>query len=374
MHWAYVIFCGMCMGAADIVPGISGGTIAFIMGFYSQLINGIKNFSFRNFSENKFLLFLVLGISISLISLARFFDFILGHETYRVFLYSIFLGLILASVIICARHVSRWSFSSFSAVAIGVIAAFLLTGTSFEVEEPLYDVGLTIEQQKPLVNYDQAAMMLLSVPESTVSAMLAKGVIDVDVPIRNQAGELVTSSAFTTANVSYVNVWIIFCGALAVSAMLLPGISGSYLLTIFGVYPEIIGALADAVHSAQRGIVDIDAIALLGNLLAGVIFGALIFSRIVSWLLDHHKDTSIALLTGFMVGALGSVWPFWSYQYAVNPLKLEKGAQIQVLDPLVPSMTLELGLSLMAMLCGFGLVFLVDYLGRQKERGISSAA
>lgn len=373
MPFLYTVFCGMCMGAADIVPGISGGTVAFIMGFYNQLIDGIKNFSLSNFSQNKFLLALILGISISLISLVRFFDFLLGHETYRIYLYASFLGLILASVVFCAKQIEKWSLGTLIAFGLGITIAVLLTGTALKVNahEPLYDLYIPIKAtQKQLTNYDVSRQSLVAVPQSTIAAMLAKGLLEPETKAfsheKQTEGSIASLMAFTLTP-NHFDVWIIFCGAMAISAMLLPGISGSYLLTIFGVYPLVITALADVVEAAKSLTIDMEGITLLSNLLLGIIIGGLVFSRVASWLLAQYRNFSIALLTGFMIGALESVWPFWSYEYVLNPLKLERGAQLQVVDPILPEMGWTLALSVLAMMAGFALVLLVEYLANRKK-------
>jgi putative membrane protein len=139
----YLFLCGICMGAADLVPGISGGTIAFIMGFYQPLLESIKtlnvsafklliSFKFRAFSEQvawKFLLQLLLGIGVAFCTLASLFHFILGHEVYRVYFYALFMGLITASFVFCLRQISRWTLTSLLALLIGIVSAYCLTGT-----------------------------------------------------------------------------------------------------------------------------------------------------------------------------------------------------------------------------------------------------
>lgn len=392
-EWLRIFFSGICMGAADIVPGISGGTIAFIMGFYHDLLLSIKSFDgsaflllfkgqFKRFSERvswEFLSALIGGIAFAMILLAGFFDHILGHEFYRVFLYAGFLGLILASVVLCAKQLSSWKLRHFLALAIGGGAAFFLTGTELNSlsKEPLFDVSLVGHPnagkdsgKKLLRNYDRQKQMLLNVPTSTLAAMLAKNAISSDTLVySHESAKFGLVQDFEIPMPSRgINWWIVCCGAIAISAMLLPGISGSYLLTILGMYSIVIGALADFVQAVKSFSFDMDAFLILTSMLLGIMVGALLFSRVVVWLLRRYHDLTIALLTGFMIGALQSVWPFWSYAYQLLPLKLEKGAQLVVLEPLLPSLASPLfWVALLICLLGFSAVFIVEFLAAKKS-------
>jgi putative membrane protein len=326
--WVRIALCGMCMGAADIVPGISGGTIAFIIGIYQDLLNSIKSFDirafylllclrFREFNSKvswEFLTALIAGILFSFLTLAQFFNFLLGHEVYRVYLYSAFLGLILASVVFCAKQLNRWNFAHFFALLAGAAVAYVLTGT---ILHPLNSEAL------------------FHIPDAHVK--------------------------------SGFNLWIICCGAIAISAMLLPGISGSYLLTILGAYGMVIQALADFIQGVATFIFDDEAFFILANMLLGIMIGALVFSHVVSWLLRSYHDLSIAALTGFMVGALRSVWPFWSYSYVLLPFKLEKGPQLKIADPILPDFTSVLFFqSIGFAILGFGLVLILERIANRK--------
>jgi len=355
----------MCMGAADIVPGISGGTIAFIMGFYEQLINSIKRL---DRAALKFLAPLILGIVCSLLLLASFFDFILGHPVYRVYLYASFLGLILASTYFCFKKVKHWSFACLGGLSIGMLSAYLLTSNDLQIKssEPLYAVQLSdvYQPSQPLINYDPASGKLLDVPESTVAAMLAKGIISHSTPLYNAAGELQKAPRPHTG--TKVDGLLVLCGAIAISAMLLPGVSGSYLLTILGVYPLIIGALADFSEGLKRLQFEQDAFMVLLSTGFGILIGAIAFSRVVSWMMRHYHDLTVATLIGFMLGALQSVWPFWSYAYALSPLKLHKGAKLLVLNPVLPDLGNSLfWLAILFSIIGFSSVLLVERLGKR---------
>lgn len=385
--WLSIIFCGMCMGAADIVPGISGGTVAFIMGFYSRLLDSVKTFNLqaffallqlrvRDFFEMiawRFLLPLFCGVALSFILLAKVFDYVLNHDVYRVYLYSTFLGLILASVYFCAKQITKWKLTHWIGLTVGVITAVFLTGSSLKtfVEEPLYDVKLSLSESYHAANYDASRQTLLNVPESVVVAMAAKGIVQQDTLMYSHNNKRTISvRAFEASRpeVSVVNWWIVCCGAIAICAMLLPGISGSYLLSILGVYGIVIGALADLIEAAKNFVVDFDALQILASMMLGIIAGGLLFSRVVSWLLTNFRNFTIATLTGFMLGALRSVWPFWSSEYIINPLKLEKGLQLQVLEIQMPSIVSpEFFYSLFCMVAGFLLVIFVEYIASKND-------
>ncbi|MFP4063281.1 MAG: DUF368 domain-containing protein [Halochromatium sp.] len=240
--YALVLLKGLAMGAADVVPGISGGTIAFITGIYQELLDSLKSINLdsarRLFSEGPlafwqaingpFLLALLLGIGIGIFSLAQVFTFLLEH--HAVLLWAFFFGLILASAIYVARQLS-WSMANAAMGIAGAVFAFSIT---------------------------------LVTPAETTHAL-----------------------------------WFVFLsGLIAICAMLLPGISGSFILLLLGQYGFIMGAISD---------LNLVIIMVFGT---GAAIGLLAFSHLLSWLLDRYPNSTIALLTGFMIGALNKVWPW----------------------------------------------------------------
>lgn len=379
IHWLRIFFSGICMGAADIVPGISGGTVAFILGIYSELIESLKSMDARaitllltlklkEFGRTtgwRFILALVSGITISFITLSRVFNSLLNHEIYRVYLYSAFFGLIIASVWVCAKQLRKWKFAHFIGLAVGAIIAFALTGSSYSKAsgESVYDVEMVLpSMEQSAINYDRDNKILMSVPASTLGAMLSKGVINANTLVRSKANTY--HHAFEVAQTSHhfgLDLWMICCGAIAISAMLLPGISGSYLLSILGVYGIVIMALADFLNGIEKGIFETEAFVILLSMLIGIVLGAIMFSRVVSWMLKHYHDMTIAILTGFMIGALRAVWPFWTYVYYYLPLKLEKGPQLAIADPYLPGIQETLLLKgVLFAVAGFIVVFILE--------------
>ncbi len=234
---------GIAMGAADVVPGVSGGTIAFISGIYEELIDSIKSINLKSaqilFKEGIgafwkaingwFLLALVTGIGISVISLAKILKYLL--ETHPIAIWSFFFGLIVASAIFVGKSVTKWNIGSIISLIAGTIIAYLIT--------------------------------------------------------------IITPAE---ANEAY---WFIFLsGSIAICAMILPGISGSFILVLLGMYKFIIEAVSDF---------NLVIIAVFGS---GALVGILAFSNVLSWLLKKYHNQTIALLAGFMVGSLNKVWPW----------------------------------------------------------------
>lgn len=321
-EWSAVAGCGILMGMADIIPGISGGTIAFLLGFYERLLESIKSLnakaawalvslqfrSFLNIVEWKFLLPLLCGMAFSLVTLAHFFHYALGHEIYRIWLYAFFFGLIIAASALCIRRIKTWNLPKGCICLIGILIAYFFTDPHLK----------------------------LNVLDS----------------ILGSAG-------------GAINWQIAGCGAVAVCAMLLPGISGSYLLTVMGVYPTIIGALVDFTTSLKSFHLDVNALYLLLSMGMGIFLGALLFSRGIGWLLKRHHDAVVAFLSGCMIGALRAIWPF--YTYVPHSLNMDKGFSLYPESPYFPSMDSPLffeGLALM--LAGMALIFLLDFLAKKR--------
>jgi putative membrane protein len=248
----FVVLKGMAMGAADIVPGVSGGTIAFITGIYEELINSINNCdlsalrklfkegfgAFWKHINGTFLVTLILGVGISLVSLANVISYLL--EAHPVLIWSFFFGLIIASVWLVGKSITKWSPGAALALVVGIAVAFYLSS--------------------------------------------------------------LTSVAHVEGD------WFIFIsGMIAICAMILPGISGSFILVMLGSYHKVLGAIKDK---------DLMLIALFG---AGCVIGLLAFSKVLKFLFSRFKNVTIALLTGFMIGALYKIWP-WKNKVGDTPL------------------------------------------------------
>jgi putative membrane protein len=234
---------GFCMGASDVVPGVSGGTMAFILGIYEELIDAIKSFDLKSLQflvtlkfrplldriSWQFLLAVGIGIFTAIFTLSKLLSWLLQNRP--VFIWSFFLGLILASVLSVSRRVEAWRVLTWLFFVGGTLGSYFLVGL---------------------------------VPVATPN-----------------------------------DYWFLFlCGAVAICAMILPGISGSYILVLLGKYQYVL----DAVNHRD--------FLVLGLVAAGACVGIIAFSRILGWLLKNHHDLMVATLTGLMIGSLRKVWPW----------------------------------------------------------------
>lgn len=296
---------GMMMGAADAVPGVSGGTIAFMTGIYEELIYSLKQFGpealFVLFKQGPvaawkhvngtFLLTLVLGIFISLVTVAKVVLFWLAE--YPELLWSFFFGLILASVWSVCRHIERWDSNGFTAFVAGTVAAYMIT-------------------------------------------------------------------SITPTSIEATPLFIFLAGMVAICAMILPGISGSFILLLLGMYTPILMAIKNI------------ELFTLGIFAAGCAVGLLSFSRVLSWMFSSFKTTTLALLGGFMLGSLNKVWP-WKYTtaYTIN----RHGEQVPLVQENISpfsfeSMTGQPSFVVYAvglMIVGAAAVLLIERMGRRSE-------
>ncbi len=248
---------GMLMGAADVVPGVSGGTIAFITGIYEELIKTIDNLSIGLFIDLKrigwkatvtkynlgFLIALLSGIAISVLSLSKLITYLL--ETYPVLVWAFFFGLVLASVLYIGKQISKWNFIVVLAIIIGTVISYLIT-----IAEPL------------------------GAPDSWW--------------------------------------YLIFSGFIAIIAMILPGVSGAFLLLLLGSYKTVLGSITGLLEGIVAGEWT-TALRSLGNLALvgiGAILGLKLFSRALTWLFENKENLTLAILTGFMIGSLNKLWPW----------------------------------------------------------------
>ncbi|WP_075342024.1 DUF368 domain-containing protein [Tenacibaculum agarivorans] len=243
---SYIVLAlkGMAMGAADVVPGVSGGTIAFISGIYEELLQSISNINLSLFKTLKkegfsaawkqlngnFLLALFSGIFISVVSLAKLISWLL--ETEPILVWSFFFGLVLASVIYVGRQIKKWNIIAVILVVLAAILAYYITTLP------------------PLISESSS------------------------------------------------NLFLFLAGAIAICAMILPGISGSFILVLLGAYKPILQAVSDR---------DFVTIVIVG---LGTIVGLLSFSRVLKWLFANYKNYTLAALTGFIIGSLNKIWPW----------------------------------------------------------------
>ena len=299
VDYVFITLKGMAMGAADVVPGVSGGTIAFISGIYEELISSINTIKpslitvwrkegFKSLwaqINGNFLLALFIGIFSSVLSLAKFLSWLLENEP--VLLWSFFFGLVLASIFLVGKAIKKWNAGVILILVLGAAVAYFITTLP------------------PNENVDSLPYLFLS-------------------------------------------------GALAVCAMILPGISGAFILVLLGSYKTIL----DAVH--ERDFVMIATVAL------GAVFGLLSFARLLKWMFHHYKNSTLALLTGFILGSLNKIWP-WK---EVLETKVFDDKIIPIVERNVSPFAFEQDPQLFAAIglavAGFSLIFILERLATKK--------
>lgn len=292
---------GVAMGAADAVPGVSGGTIAFISGIYEELISTISNINLSLFKtlfqkgivqfwkdlNGNFLVALLTGIVVSFVSFMKLAKYLLEH--HPILIWSFFFGLIIASIYFVGKQITKWNIATIIALGIGAVLAYFI---------------------------------------STLPSM------------ENSDNEY----------------FLFIAGAIAICAMILPGISGSFILIILGSYKT----LSDAIHD-----VDIKKIILF---ITGAIIGLLSFSHVLKWLFKHYHNITLALLTGFIFGSLNKVWP---WKETLSWYTNSKGAELpliqQSISPLNFNGDNHLIPSIVLMILGFLTILTLEKIGSKKQ-------
>ncbi|HIF9480065.1 DUF368 domain-containing protein [Photobacterium damselae] len=296
---------GMAMGAADVVPGVSGGTIAFITGIYDTLLESIRRINPKLITVLKekgikgafehvngtFLIALFAGILTSIFTLARFITWML--HTHPIPLWSFFFGLIIVSVIHMFKQVDRWALTRFIAVILGAAFAY----------------GITVVNP-------------VSMDPTPVNIVIA--------------------------------------GAIAICAMILPGISGSFILLLLGMYAPILGAAKS-----------MDVVT-LGLFAMGCVVGLLTFSHVLSWILRNYRDIALTFLTGLMIGTLGKIWPWKeTLTWRIN----SHGEQVPLVEQNLSPFNFEhvtgqpalLGYAIIAMILGIAIVWGLEKFAQHGE-------
>lgn len=291
-----VFFKGLAMGAANVIPGVSGGTIALITGIFERLIDGIKSFNlmalrlifkgdFKGFAKHTDLSFLValfLGIGVSILSFARLFDFLFMH--YPVYIWSFFFGLILASVYFVGKTISKWSWDVIAVFIIGFALAFTITFLA---------------------------------PASEDDGIL----------------------------------YLILCGIVAACSMILPGLSGSFVLILMGNYQLV---MIDAINGLRF------------DILFPVVFGALVgllgFSYLLSWVFKLFRNQTIGILTGFIFGSLGIIWPWKEVIMQVFGDK----EKVVGYNWLLPELNVQFAIAIGIMILGIFTIWLMEHFAAKK--------
>lgn len=293
---------GVAMGAADAVPGVSGGTIAFISGIYEELISSISNINLSLFKTLKnegfaafwkqangnFLLALLTGIIISFVSFMRLAKYLLEH--HPILIWSFFFGLIIASIYYVGKQITKWNVSIYITIIIGGFLAYYIT---------------------------------------TLPSM----------------------------GNSNSDLFLCFAGAIAICAMILPGISGSFILVILGAYKT----LSDALHDFDFKKIAIFAV--------GALIGLLSFSRLLKWLFKNYHNITLALLTGFIIGSLNKVWP---WKKTLTWTTNSDGLKVPFLEESVSPFSFEgepqLGFAIGLMITGFLTILILEKIGSRSNQ------
>jgi len=293
---------GMAMGAADVVPGVSGGTIAFISGIYEELLNSISSFNLSLLSVLKkegfnkvwkmvngpFLLALLLGISISILSFAKLIETLL--EKHPIVIWSFFFGLVLASIIYIGKQITNWTKLGVLFLILGALLAFYIT---------------------------------------TLNPMI-----------------LANSSPW----------FLFFAGMIAICAMILPGISGSFILVLLGAYKPVLNAINTK---------DFFNIIVF---MAGAVIGLLTFSRVLKWLFSTYKNYTLAVLIGFITGSLNKIWPWKeTISWRTNSKGVEVAFNTSSISPFSYEGDSQLMMASLLAIIGFCLILLLEKLAIKKE-------
>jgi len=303
IHYLVITLKGMAMGAADVVPGVSGGTIAFISGIYEELLTSISsiNISSLKLLKNKgfipfwkavngsFLLALLVGIFISIVSLAKLISWLLENEPILV--WSFFFGLVLASILFIGKQITKWRIITIVLFILGAIIAFYITTLH----------PMVMENSSPL--------------------------------------------------------FLFIAGALAICAMILPGISGSFILVLLGAYKPVL----DAIHDKD--------FKLLGILASGAIIGLLSFSKVLKWLFSHYKDLTLAVLTGFILGSLNKIWPLKeTLTWRTNSHGVEVPFNEQSISPFSFNGDHQLAMAIVLAIIGFAAIILLEKIANLSKK------
>ena len=315
LNYSFVTLKGLAMGAADVVPGVSGGTIAFISGIYEELIKTIDNLdmgiltkarkqgvktAWRDYNLS-FLFALVLGIAISILTFAKVISYLLDNEP--IILWSFFFGLVIASIVYISGQIQKWNWKTILGLLIGAVVSYFVTIA------------------EPVTSPDSYWFLLLS-------------------------------------------------GFIAIIAMILPGISGAFILLLLGSYHVVIGSINEftsAVFSMNWNAALLAATK-LGTFAVGALLGIKVFSKVLTWMFENYKNITLALLTGFMVGSLNKIWP---WKKVLTTYTNSQGEVVPILEKSILPGQFEgdpqILSAIIAAIGGFLLIFLLEKLAVRKK-------
>ncbi len=325
----FLVLKGLAMGAANKVPGVSGGVVAFVAGFYEEFLYSLKKVnrnafkllfrghfkSFFKYINGSFLSLLFLGMLISFFSVSKLLDYFILH--YELYVWSVFFGMILGSIYYMAKEFNDWSRTTVVALVLSTL------------------VGLSVSFLSPAKENNHL-------------------------------------------------VFVFFCGIISVSGMTLPGFSGSFILILLGNYVlllvDAVNALYDTFANLFTGNYDLITsperlrmLSILAIFTIGSITGLVTFSHALSYILKHYKNTTIAVIIGFITGSLGVVWPWKEtlYKYQDNGRLLLDSAGKKIIknyQRYIPELSLETCYAIGLVILGFAIVLGLELYGKNQKK------
>lgn len=324
----YLLLKGLAMGAANKVPGVSGGVVAFVGGFYEEFIYSLQRVngkafnllikgrfkSFYNYINGSFLSLLLLGMVVSYFSVSKILDYFIEH--YELYVWSVFFGMIIGSIYYISKDFKVWNLRLYIALLLGI------------------SIGIGISLLDPAKEND--------------------------------------------------NLWFVFfCGMISVSGMTLPGFSGSFILILLGNYVlllvDSVNALYDTFYEMLSGDfsftdnpIRLRMLKVLGVFTLGSVAGLISLSHILNYVLKHYKNTTLSVLTGFIIGSLGMVWPWKKTIYKTTDdgfflLDSIGGKVIENYQRYIPELKTETYIAILFIVLGIMIVLALDWYGRQTK-------
>jgi len=325
----FLVFKGLAMGAANKVPGVSGGVVAFVAGFYEEFIYSLKHVNgtafrllfngrfkaFYKYINGSFLSLLFLGMIVSYFSVSKILDYLIQH--YQLYVWSVFFGMIIGSIYYMGKDFKDWKLTTTSTLCIGAI------------------LGLSISFLDPAMGND--------------------------------------------------NLWFVFfCGIISVSGMTLPGFSGSFILILLGNYVlllvDSVNALYDTAYEVFGGNFSftenaerIRMLKVLASFTLGSIVGLVSFSHVLNYILKHYKSITMTSIIGFIIGSLGVVWPWKETIYKTRGngqyILDSTGKQItENYKRFIPELNTETGLAILYILLGIAIVLGLELYGKKMKK------
>lgn len=325
----FLILKGLGMGAANKVPGVSGGVVAFVAGFYEEFIYSLKKVnkkaftllfngrfkSFFRYINGRFLSLLFFGMIVSYFSVSKVLDFLIKH--YELFVWSVFFGMIIGSIYYIYKDFSDWNYKTYTSLTIGIV------------------LGISISFLNPAKEND--------------------------------------------------NLWFVFfCGIISVSGMTLPGFSGSFILILLGNYVlllvDSVNALSDTVSEIITGDFSfiknqqrIRTLKVLAVFTLGSVTGLVTFSHVLSYILKHYKSITLSAIIGFIIGSLGVVWPWKETIFKLDTsgsfLLDSRGEKIiENYNRYKPELSSETFLAITFILLGIIIVLALEWYGKKTRK------